>query len=270
MSILDLSKYETIFVDMDGVILMQERLIPKADKALEELKDSVDIYILSNNDTKTRNQIADRLCKFGLNLQPSTIINSAFILAKYLMEQRGTSKVFVLGEKGLRLELETYGHELVQPAEAEVIAVGTERDITYEKFDRALTALLKGAKFYVANADETFPTGDGEVPGAGATVGGIKGMGFMPDKYACKPSVMVAETAMEVAGVANPSNCLLIGDRLDVDILMAQKLGMDSALVFTGAENRVGLEDSEINPTYSFESLASLTGKQNLCGDYKP
>ena len=258
MSMLDLNKYETIFIDMDGVILMQERLIPKADEALKELSNCADVYILSNNDTKTRNLIADKLCKFGLNLQPSTIINSAFILAKHLMEQHGTSKVFVLGEKGLRSELEAYGHELVQPAEAEVIAVGTERNITYKKFDRALTALLKGAKFYVANADETFPTGSGEAPGAGAVVGGIKGMGFIPNKYVCKPSVTAGETAMEIAGVTNPRNCLLIGDRLEVDILMAQKLGMDSALVLTGAENRDSLEDSQIHPTYSFESLSEL------------
>lgn len=261
---LDLNKYENILVDMDGVVLMQEKLILKADKALEELMNITDVYILSNNDTKTRNQIADRLGKFGLNLPPSNIINSTFLMAKYLMDQCGRTKVFVLGERGLRLELEEFGHKLVQPTEAEVIVVGTERDITYEKFNRALTALLGGAEFYVANADRTFPTADGEAPGAGTTVGGIKGMGFSPDKYVCKPSKTAAETAMEIAGTTNPSSCLLIGDRLDVDILTAERVGMDSILVLTGAESRESLENSEIRPTYVFESLYELTGRRIL------
>lgn len=264
MSKLDLNKYENILVDMDGVVLMQEKLILKADEALEELMNVADVYILSNNDTKTRNQIADKLGKFGFNLPPSSIINSSFVLAKHLMDQRGRTKVFVLGERGLRLELEEFGHKLVQPAEAEVVAVGTEREVTYEKFNRALTALLRGAEFYVANADRTFPTADGEVPGAGATVGGIKGMGFKPDKYVCKPSKTAAETAMEIAGTSDPSNFLLIGDRLDVDILMAERVGMDSVLVLTGVESRESLESSEIRPTYVFESLCELTGRRIL------
>lgn len=163
-----------------------------------------------------------------------------------------------MGEEGLTEELELANHQVVSPSEAEVIAVGMDRNISYEKLDGALTGLLSGAEFYGTNNDKTFPTPNGESPGAGASVGAIRGMGFEPEKIVGKPSSIVAEIAMEVADVDNPKECLVIGDRLETDILMAEKAGMDSALVLTGVETRKSLGESEIDPTYVFEDLREL------------
>lgn len=258
MSEFNLSKYKSIFVDMDGVVVMSSQLIPGAPGVLVELGNFGDVFILSNNSTRSREKFAANLASLGIDLPPNSIINSAFILAKYLREFRGSTKAFVVGEEGLDEELELLGHEVVGPSEAEVIAVGMDRNLSYDKLDGALAGLLSGAEFYGTNADKTFPTPEGESPGAGASVGAIKGMGFEPERIVGKPSSVAAEIAMEVAGVDDPEDCLVIGDRLETDILMAERAGMDSALVLTGVENRESLEESNIEPTYVFDDLREL------------
>lgn len=237
---------------------MSSQLISGAPEALAELGKFGDVFILSNNSTRTRQKFAANLTDLGIDLPHSSIINSAFVLAKYLRELRGTTNAFVVGEEGLGEELELMGHEVVGPAEAEVIAVGMDRNLSYDKLDDALTGLLSGAEFYGTNADRTFPTPEGESPGAGASVGAIKGMGFEPERIVGKPSSVAAEIAMEIAGTDNPEDCLVIGDRLETDILMAERAEMDSALVLTGVETRESLEESDIEPTYVFDDLREL------------
>ncbi len=258
MNQVNLSRYEAIFVDMDGVVVMSGEMIPGATEAMDELKNYAKIFILSNNSTRSRNKFAARLENLGLDFPPHAIVNSAYVLAKFLLERKGRKKAFVLGEEGLGEELMDVGHELVPPEEAEIIAVGMDRELSYDKLDKALTGLLSGAEFFATNADKTFPTQEGESPGAGASVGAIKGMGFEPERIVGKPSEVAAEIAMEVAGVEDPGKCLLIGDRLETDILLAERAGMDSALVFTGVESEASLEASSVEPTFVFDDLNDL------------
>ncbi|MCF7890018.1 HAD-IIA family hydrolase [Candidatus Bipolaricaulota bacterium] len=258
MNSLNLKDYSSFFVDMDGVIVMHDQRVPGSVDSLSQLANFGDIYVLSNNSTRTRKRFAKNLAGLGIDLPASSIINSAFVLAKYLRELKGATKAFVVGEEGLDKELELMGHEIVQPAEAEVIAVGMDRDINYDKLDGALSGLLSGAEFYGTNADKTFPTPEGQSPGAGASVGAVKGMGFEPERIVGKPSSVAAEVAMEVAGTDNPEDCLVIGDRLETDILMAERAGMDSALVLTGVETRESLKESDIDPSYVFDDLCEL------------
>ncbi|MFB6290471.1 MAG: HAD-IIA family hydrolase [Candidatus Bipolaricaulia bacterium] len=260
MSELNLDGYKAIFVDMDGVIVMSNQLVSGTPEALEKLREFGELFILSNNSTRSRKKFSDNLARLGIDLPPESIINSAFVLAKYLAETQGPRKAFVVGEEGLDEELEQAGHEIVVPEEANLLAVGMDRNINYGKLDGALTALLAGAEFYGTNDDKTFPTPDGESPGAGASIGAIKGMGFEPKKIVGKPSEVAARIAMEVAGTENPEDCLVIGDRLETDILMAERAGMDSALVFTGVETQETLKRNDIEPTYVFTDLRELVG----------
>lgn len=258
MKTLDLEDYEVFFVDMDGVIVMSGQPIPGAVESVNELKSHGEVYVLSNNSTRTRDKFAENLKELGVELPPGRVVNSAFVLSRYLMENRGESSVFSVGEEGLDQELESMGHEAVEPVESDVVAVGMDRGLTYEELDRALTGLTNGATFFATNSDGTFPTPNGESPGAGACVGAIKGMGFQPERIVGKPSRVAAEIAIEVAGNPDLEDCLVIGDRLETDILLAERGGMDSALVLSGVETRESLEESGIDPTYVVEELREV------------
>lgn len=187
-------------------------------------------------------------------------MNSAYVAARHLLKQAGPSPVFVIGEGGLRRELELAGHRLTGPEEARFLVAGMDRQLVYEKLSQALQALLHGARFIATNADRTFPALQGQKPGAGAVVGAISGMGFPPEEIVGKPSPIALQVALETAGVSDPREGLLIGDWLETDILGAQRMGMDSVLVLTGIASPEDLEGGEIRPTWTVESLAALVG----------
>lgn len=253
-----LNNYQVFFVDMDGVVVISDQPVSGSIDGMNRLNSLGKVYILSNNSTKTRKSFSDNMAELGLDFPPERIVNSAYVLARYLKEQSGSLKVFTVGENGLDEELEQIGHSIVKPAESKVLAVGMDRNLTYDKLDKALTGLLAGARFFATNDDRTFPTPEGQSPGAGASVGAIKGMGFEPERIVGKPSRVSAKTAMEVAGTTDPNKCLVIGDRLETDILMAERAGMDSVLVLSGVESRRSLERSEIEPTFVVEDMSAL------------
>lgn len=253
----DLSKYDVFFVDMDGVIVKSNQPIEGSPESLQELTCLGDVYVLSNNSTRSRKEFADNMQKMGMDIPPESVINSAYIISEYLVETMGSAAVYPVGEEGLTEELEIEGNRIVPSKEADAVVAGLDRTITYDKLAGALEALLRGAKFYAANTDKTFPTPQGERPGAGATVGAITGMGFPPDLVTGKPSEIAAEIAMETAGISYPEKCLVIGDRAETDIQMANKAGMDSVLTLSGVKNPAG-QTGDLKPTLSVNSLSEL------------
>lgn len=255
---LKLEDYRAFLVDLDGVLIRGVEPLPGAVEALQKLRDIGRAVIFSNNSTRSRREFATRLQRLGFTIEPEQVVNSAYVVARHLLELAGPSSVFILGEEGLREELEKAGHRLRKPEGARFLVVGMDRQLTYEKLSQALQALLCGARFIAANADPTFPTPQGQVPGAGAVVGAIIGMGFPPEEVVGKPSPIAFKVALETAGVSGPKECLLIGDRLETDILGAARSEMDSVLVLSGVTGQEDLQGSKLQPTWVAESLAAL------------
>lgn len=254
-----LQNYQAFLVDLDGVLVRGGEPLPSAAEALQKLKEAGRVVIFSNNSTRSRRESATRLSGLGFAIGPEEIVNSAYIVAQHILKSAGSSAVFVIGEEGLKEELELAGHRLTPPEEARFLVVGMDRELSYKKLSQALQALLRGAHFFATNTDPTFPTPQGLLPGAGAAVGAIEGMGFPPEEVVGKPSKVAFEVALATAG-AEPKECLLIGDRLETDILGAARVGMDSALVLTGITGREDVERGDPKPTWFAESLAALVG----------
>ncbi|MCR4403960.1 MAG: HAD-IIA family hydrolase [Candidatus Acetothermia bacterium] len=256
----ELGRYRAFLVDLDGVLIRGGQPLPGAVEALQRLRELGRVIVFSNNSTRSRRAFAARLQREGFAVAPEEVVNSAYILGRRLLELSGPSKVFMIGEEGLKEELELAGHRLVGPEEANFLVTGMDRELSYEKLLLALRALRRGARFFAANADPTYPTPEGEVPGAGAVVGAIQGMGFPPEEVVGKPAEVAFRVALEAAGVKDPRDCLVIGDRLETDVLGARRAGLESALVLTGVTSPDELEESPIRPTYVAESLAALVG----------
>jgi HAD superfamily hydrolase (TIGR01450 family) len=150
------------------------------------------------------------------------------------------------------------GHRLAaRPEDATWVVAGIDRDVTYAKLAQALRALVGGARILATNEDATFPTADGLVPGAGAIVGALRGMGFAAQHVVGKPSPVAFEVALDLLGL--PANrVLMIGDRLDTDIAGAQAAGLDSALVLSGVDSLRDIARSGVHPTWIAASFADL------------
>lgn len=260
MSTLRLESYRAFLVDLDGVLVRGSQPLPGAVESFSRLKALGRAIVFSNNSARSRRAFAARLRGIGFPIEPKEVVNSAYVAARHLLELAGPTGVFMIGEEGLEEELQLAGHRLVGPEEARFLVVGMDRQLTYEKLAQALRALRQGARFIAANADPTYPTLEGEVPGAGAIVGAIRGMGFPPEEVVGKPSSIAFRVALAAAGVGTPRDCLVIGDRLETDILGAREAGLDSALVLSGVTSREELEKSPIRPTWVAASLAELVG----------
>ena len=244
-----LHRYRGFLLDIDGVLVRGGTPLPNAPDALAHLRAIGPVVLLTNNSTKSRQIAAARLSERGVPVCASEVIPSSFIAARYLQREHRSVRFWYLGEGGIPEEMALAGHVLAEPLQAEWIVVGMDRALTYAKLASALGALLAGARLLATNRDATYPTETGLVPGGGAVVGALEGMGFPPEVVVGKPSRIAYHVALEALGIA-PEEALMIGDRLETDIAGGHGVGMDTALVLSGISTVAGIEKTGIRPTW--------------------
>ncbi|MFC7232124.1 HAD-IIA family hydrolase [Saliphagus sp. GCM10025308] len=166
---------------------------------------------------------------------------------------------FVVGEDPLVAELEAAGVPVTaDPAEATVVLASMDRAFSYDDLRDALVAFENDPAFYATNPDRTCPVEGGEIPDAAAMIGAIEGLtGRELDRVLGKPSSIAVAIAADRLGV-DPERCLVVGDRLETDVVMGQQAGMTSVLVLSGVTDREDLEQSSIEPAYVLESLGEI------------
>lgn len=252
-----LNHYRAFLVDIDGVVVRGGEVLPGATEAIHILRQHGQVLFLTNNSTQSRRGTAARLAGVGLPVGEEEVIPSSYVAAQYLRERFGRVRYWYIGEEGIAEEMELAGHVPSSPTEAEWIVVGVDRQLTYEKLRLALRGLLSGARLIATNRDPTFPTPEGLVPGAGAVVGALTGMGFPPEVVVGKPSPIAFQVALNVIGVA-PQEALMIGDRVDTDVAGAKGAGLDAALVLSGVTESADVQKWSIQPDWIAKDISSL------------
>ena len=250
--------YRRLIVDLDGTLYRGPEPLAGAVDAIAKLRRGFELLFLSNNCDQSAEHLTERLRRMGFDAAVHEVISSVTLMVE-AVDQLGTGlRVFTLSSGDLEPSLEEAGHRIVPADVADVVAIGVDLRISYERIAEALRALSRGAALVGANADATYPTEAGPRPGAGAFVGIARGMGFIPDPMCGKPDPWAMQEALSLRGFAAGPDCLLIGDRLDSDILGAQSVGIDSALVLTGASPREDVERLGIHPTYVVADFAAI------------
>jgi glycerol 3-phosphatase-2 len=251
-------RYDAFLFDLDGVLYRGASPVPHAPEALARLRASGrGIAFVTNNSSATPEVVAERLDAVGIPADASEIETSALATAGLLVH-RGISRVFVVGETGIRRALAAAGIGLVGTDEdgAEAVIVGFDRGVDYEALRTASVFVERGASLIATNADASFPAADGyDWPGAGALVAAIETTTGVTAEVVGKPNAPILRAALARAGGGLP---LLVGDRLDTDIAGAQALGWDSLLVLTGIATSADLATSPVVPTHVGEDLRAL------------
>ncbi|UCF09430.1 MAG: HAD-IIA family hydrolase [Candidatus Bipolaricaulota bacterium] len=249
-------RYRGYILDVDGVLVRGGEAIPGAGDALRRLREDADVVLLTNNSTRTRDALARNLAALGLDVAPAKIVTSAVLAARWLAEREGICRVAVLGEEGLVEELSFAGHEVVAlGAPAGWVVAGMDRSATYDRLAGAAASLRSGARLLATNDDATYPTPDGPVPGAGAMIGALRGIGYRPEAILGKPNVAAFEAALCVLGIS-PNEVVVVGDRLETDIAGARNAGLDSILVQTGIARKV--PQTGLRPTWSAHDISAV------------
>ncbi|MEQ8672835.1 MAG: HAD-IIA family hydrolase [Aggregatilineales bacterium] len=256
------SKIRGVVMDMDGVLWRGDQPLEGIVELFQWLGESELPFVLAtNNSSKTQADYVAKLARMGVeDVSPERIITSATATADYLSTQypAGT-RVYVVGEKGIRQALDNAGFDVVDEGEVQIVVAGIDFSLTYDKLKTAALYIRAGADFVGTNPDVTFPSPEGLVPGAGSVIGMIE---IATDKKATiigKPGKPMFETALAYLGTS-PEDTLMIGDRLDTDIRGARDAGMKTALVFTGVTQPEELTqpDNDVWSDVAYEGLPEL------------
>lgn len=252
--------YDGAILDLDGTVYLGSEAVDGARRGIETLRAAgVDCVFLTNNPIERRQTYRDRLRAIGIDAALEDVLTSATITASYLSRRHPDEPTFVIGEEPLTAELEAAGVCVTSdPSAAGIVLASMDRNFAYADLEDVLTAFENEPQFYATNPDRTCPVADGEIPDAAAMIGAIEGLtGRDLDAVIGKPSATAVSVAATHLG-AEPTRCLVVGDRLETDITMGQRAGMDSALVLSGVTDRADLSTSTTTPTYVIESLGGI------------
>ena len=255
---------KSVFLDGDGVLWRADNAINGLHRLFQVLEQhAIDWALLTNNNTRTRDDYVQKLRGFGISTNPEQVFTSSTVTADYLKERFGPEARFhVIGMGGLIDTLRDAGFVLSigeERSENEVAAVvaGMDREITHEKIKVAMRLILDGAAFIATNTDGSFPTPDGFNPGTGMVIGALQATSNVQPVVIGKPEAAIFEMALAKLG-ADPASTAMVGDRLETDILGANRAGLFSIAVLTGVTNRQQIATSQIQPDLVYDDIRAL------------
>ena len=247
---------------MDGVLYRGAEVLPGVRELLDALTlRERPVMLATNNSMSTPEAYEHKLAAMGLDIPASAVITSALATRDYLLRTLPEGAgIYVIGMPALREQLfegtpfhpVQYGEE--QPA---AVVIGLDLEFTYAKLKAAHEAIQRGARFIATNADSTLPTEAGLVPGAGSIVAALAAATGQRPIVIGKPETPMLEMAMIRMG-AQPEETVMLGDRLDTDILAGERAGMPTVLVLTGVSTREDLNSAEALPDVVVSDLPSL------------
>lgn len=248
--------------DLDGTIYVDDKVIEGVPAAIQELKKRGDkVVFLTNKSIAGRKDYVEKLSDLGIEIKIEEVINSNYITAHYLksvMEEKDS--VYVIGEDPLFEELAMENIKITdEPSIASYVVLGWDRKFNYDKLNNAFQAWRNGAKIIATNPDRTCPVQDGEIPDCGAMIGALEGATGEPvTMITGKPSSMMADYVLSNVLDMHATDCYMVGDRLETDILMANEAGINSVLVMTGITTPEMLKETEYKPNFTLESVRDI------------
>lgn len=248
--------------DMDGVLYVGANVLPGTNELLDALTlRERQVMMATNNSMATPEAYEQKLAAMGMHVPADAVLTSATATRDYLLRTLPPdSGIFVIGMPALREQV--FGGTPFHPVQfgeedPAALVIGLDLNFTYDKLKQGLQALQRGALFVATNADTTLPTENGLAPGAGSIVAALAAAAGRKPIVIGKPETPMLEDAMLRMGVS-PSETVMIGDRLDTDILAGYRAGTNTVLVLTGVSTRDDLIMAAALPDLIVSDLPSL------------
>jgi NagD protein len=210
----------------------------------------------SSKSQYTPRDLQMRLSYMGLDVPPDAIFTSALATAQFLHAQRPGGKAYVIGESGLTTALHDIGYILTDQ-EPEYFVLGETNTYSFERIARAIRFVTEGARFIATNPDVTGPGEGGIVPGTGAVAALVSAATGVKPYYIGKPNPLMMRTALRSLN-AHSEDSVMIGDRMNTDIVSGLESGLRTILVLTGVTRREQVEQFPYRPTWIRDSIADI------------
>jgi NagD protein len=245
---------------MDGVLMHEEQAIPGAADFIDRLRElGRPFLVLTNNSIYTPRDLAARLRTSGLDVPEESIWTSALATARFLDGQRPGGSAFVIGEAGLTTALHESGYTLTD-REPDYVVLGETRTYSFERITRAIRLIAEGARFIATNPDATGPTPEGPLPATGSVAALITAATGHEPYYIGKPNPLMMRSALNAID-AHSETAVMVGDRMDTDVVSGLEAGMETVLVLTGLTSSADAERFPYRASRIVDSIADLIGE---------
>lgn len=245
-------------LDMDGTLYLGDEVFEGAVEFIDTIKKSGREYIyLTNNSSRAGIDYVTRLRRLGFPCEMENVFTSGMATAMYLNNKFPGATVYPVGTRAFMGELESYGVKLGEE-NVKVVCVGFDTELTYEKLDKAVHHLRKGAAFIAANPDWVCPMPADEVlPDCGSICALLTASSGVKPEFIGKPNRNMVDIISQKTGIPNENICC-VGDRLYTDIAVAQNAGAVSVCVLSGESTLNDIEAAERKPDYVLNNVAEI------------
>ena len=227
-------EWECWLTDMDGVLWHEGRALPGAAEFLARLAERGRRYlVLTNNSTYTPRDLSARLERAGLFVPERSIWTSALATADFLSRQLPCGSAYVVGEVGLTTALHEVGFTMTD-GDPDYVVLGETRTYSFEAITTAIRLIDRGARFIATNPDATGPSPEGSFPATGAVAALVTRATGAEPYFVGKPNPMMFRSAMNRIE-AHSGTTVMVGDRMDTDIVAGIEAGLHTILVLTGS-----------------------------------
>ena len=249
---------ELFLFDMDGTLYLGDEIFDGAVELMEDFPNLGKKYIyLTNNSSRAGADYVTRLKGFGFPCESENVFTSGMATGLYLNQNHPGARVYLVGTQAFRRELLSYGINLVEEG-ADVVVVGFDTELVYEKLNRACHFLRRGATFIAANPDWVCPMPNDEVlPDCGSICALLTASSGVKPNYIGKPNRNMIDVISKMTGIPNERICA-VGDRLYTDIAVAQNAGAVSVLVMSGETTEQMVKEAERQPDYILADVKEL------------
>jgi NagD protein len=248
---------KSYILDMDGVLVSGRTMIPGADKFLQRLdKSGAKYLVLTNNPMYTPGDLGHRLGTMGLSIPAERIFTSAIATARFLKTQKPPGTAYVVGESGLTTAVHDVGY-VITDQNPDYVVLGETLSYNMEVITTAMRLVAAGVKFIATNPDPTGPSEAGLTPACGAMAALIQRATGVAPFFVGKPNPLMMRSALNYLDV-HSEDTVMVGDRMDTDIIAGVESGLDTILVLSGVTRIDVVDRFPYRPTRIVDSVADI------------
>jgi len=244
-------------IDMDGVIYHGNRLLPGVTDFLTWLEETGKKYLfLTNSSERTPKELHEKMKRLGINVGEEHFYTSALATASFLSGQKPNGSAYIIGDAGLIHALYSVGYS-VNNVNPDYVVVGDTHSYNFEKIELAVNLVIRGAKLIGTNPDVSGPVENGITPSTKALIAPIEIASGKKAYYVGKPNPLMMRIALRRLGVKREDS-IVIGDRMDTDVICGLESEIDTLLVLSGISDRKTIDQFPYRPHYILNGVRDL------------
>jgi len=259
-----MTKIKNFIFDMDGTIYLGNKPLPGSIESMDYLNDNYSIYFMTNNSTKDINDYKKKLTNLGFKHGLNNIMTSGEACGRYILNNYGKSKIFLLGTPNLKKQFENMGLKIVKAKEADMVVLGFDTTINYNKMWEACDLIRENKPYIATHPDKNCPLPGGKwMPDTGAMMAFFEAATGKLPVVIGKPKKPMYDAFVDAYGI-KAEETIVVGDRLYTDMKFGNDFGFKTMLVLTGETSMEMYKKSDVKVNYIVDGIHQLKGKKFL------